>query len=830
MLIRRYASTALCRLAHARLRGVTQNGFYASGTIFIALMCMAGVIGALFPVNVRAADLPQDGAVRLGQVSARIFEDKTLVLHQSSHAAVIEWKSFSIAEDHAVIVKQPFHDSVLLNRVMGDEISVLAGALRASGAVLLVNPNGIHITESGRVTTGGFLASSVDIANDDVQLGAAALHTKVNGRMHSTKYAQRGAASGSGGVLNEGLIQVADAGYVSLVGMRVVHDGEITSRGGHVAISGPGYLRVEGRIDLDRHPVAVTSPEAPPSPNSPINLTQLTHPDLYPNLHDADAESSIAEMMGGSATSSLLSPGNVRLLGSRIDIHLGSPEEGVPDDLRSFVHAETLAGALRDADVIVSSLGTWLPQPGDMAKGKALHKPALPSSSDAVALADALQKEGWCPGDIQIASPVTWSANTSLTLASTGAIRFNAPVTALGSDPLVHVYPGVRHDITFGAGRLSMPGNAARFAISGKPYTVIRNATELRQAIQRGGAQDYAITHDLDLHGIAMSPITLPVSSHPYRINGLGHSVKGLAIHSRGAAGVGLFNALHGRSTVSNLHLVDPQINGVGETGAFVGVMHDQSRLTGVSVQGGNIRSAGAASVYGALGGIVGAMQDQSVISHAHLHNVVVQGVDNVGGIAGGMSAGAHIKDAVFSGATHGRDRVGGIVGQQRGGRVERVTLRGSVHGRHDVGGVAGHVGTGSLITAALSDANISGRGRAGSIAGSLAHGSRHRMVDNVTHKGEPRYGEHFGAYVGAYITPDGKMYPEHSSHDDAASKPSGPVHVAVQNAPAITVTTPTPSTPLAMPASLRAVSLSEPMSDHIRQLNPRPWNAKGCR
>ena len=47
------------------------------------------------------------------------------------------------APGHAVNIAQPGAGSVLLNRVMGNELSTIAGSLTANGRVFLVNPNGV---------------------------------------------------------------------------------------------------------------------------------------------------------------------------------------------------------------------------------------------------------------------------------------------------------------------------------------------------------------------------------------------------------------------------------------------------------------------------------------------------------------------------------------------------------------------------------------------------------------------------------------------------------------------------------------------------------------
>jgi len=117
-------------------------------------------------------------------------------------------------------------------------------------------------------------------------------------------------------------------------------------------------------------------------------------------------------------------------------------------------------------------------------------------------------------------------------------------------------------------------------------------------------------------------------------------------------------------------------------------------------------------------------------------------------------------------------------------------------------------VGTGSLITSAMADADVKGSGRSGAIAGYLAHGSRYRMVDNVTAKGAQHYGEDFGGYMGGYVSPLVR-----------------------------TVSAPTCAAPVAephtSPASAQAgfprsenipSNATDLMPDHIRQLNPRPW------
>jgi filamentous hemagglutinin family protein len=81
----------------------------------------------------------------------------------ASNRAVIEWSSFSIGRDARVSVAQPNAQSVLLNRVMSDEVSQIYGGLSANGRVFIVNPFGVLFGNTAQVNVGGLVASSLDL-------------------------------------------------------------------------------------------------------------------------------------------------------------------------------------------------------------------------------------------------------------------------------------------------------------------------------------------------------------------------------------------------------------------------------------------------------------------------------------------------------------------------------------------------------------------------------------------------------------------------------------------------------------------------------------------
>ncbi len=175
---------------------------------FIALLAATS---ALIPAPARAQNLPTGGQVVAG--NAGISSSGTgMTVTQTSDRAVIDWTGFSIGVDNNVIFAQPGASSATLNRVRGDAISTIAGSITSNGAVYLVNPNGIFIGETGAVNAGGgFVASSLDISNDDFM---------------SKKHNFVGTGA-SASISNAGRITAGQGAYVALLGGAVSNSGTI---------------------------------------------------------------------------------------------------------------------------------------------------------------------------------------------------------------------------------------------------------------------------------------------------------------------------------------------------------------------------------------------------------------------------------------------------------------------------------------------------------------------------------------------------------------------------------------------------------------------------
>ena len=86
-----------------------------------------------------AADLPTGGSIVAG--SGTIHQTgTTLTVTQATPKLAADWQSFNIGAGHTVEFVQPSASAVAFNRVVGTDVSVIQGALRANGQVFWSTP------------------------------------------------------------------------------------------------------------------------------------------------------------------------------------------------------------------------------------------------------------------------------------------------------------------------------------------------------------------------------------------------------------------------------------------------------------------------------------------------------------------------------------------------------------------------------------------------------------------------------------------------------------------------------------------------------------------
>ena len=139
----------------------------------------------------------------------------------NSPGAIINWQGFSIRPDEVTRFIQSGAASAVLNRVTGPEHSAILGQLLSNGRVFLINPNGVTVGAGARIDTAGFIASSLNLANEDFLAG-------------KFRFTDPGNA---GKVTNAGTINAHSGGLVYLVAPTVENHGVITAPNGVVILA-----------------------------------------------------------------------------------------------------------------------------------------------------------------------------------------------------------------------------------------------------------------------------------------------------------------------------------------------------------------------------------------------------------------------------------------------------------------------------------------------------------------------------------------------------------------------------------------------------------------
>jgi filamentous hemagglutinin family protein len=190
------------------------------------LLLLAGT--ALVPAWAAFAQ-PQGGQVVRGNATISQPNTNQTIINQQSNQAIINWLTFNIGYGQTTQFIQPSASSVALNRVTGGlGPSQIYGTLSANGRVFLINPDGLLVGPTGVINTGGFLASTHDITNDDFMAGRFQFTVPGNP-----------AAS----IVNLGAITASSGGFAALVAPGVRNAGVITADLGTVglAASGQGF-------------------------------------------------------------------------------------------------------------------------------------------------------------------------------------------------------------------------------------------------------------------------------------------------------------------------------------------------------------------------------------------------------------------------------------------------------------------------------------------------------------------------------------------------------------------------------------------------------------
>ena len=206
---------SISRLGHQFTYGLNPIGKACAFTCLFALVSH----GAFAQNKVAVNALPTGGKVVAGSASIssnQTATSATMNINQTSQRAVINWNTFNVGQNASVNFNQPNSSAVTLNRVTSATPSIVEGAIRANGQVILVNPNGVNFGKGAQVHAAGVVASTLDINNKDFMEGRSTF-----------------SGNGQGKIVNEGKIVATDSdGYIALLAPEVRNEGYLLAKKG----------------------------------------------------------------------------------------------------------------------------------------------------------------------------------------------------------------------------------------------------------------------------------------------------------------------------------------------------------------------------------------------------------------------------------------------------------------------------------------------------------------------------------------------------------------------------------------------------------------------
>lgn len=179
--------------------------------------------------------MPEGGVIRSGE-GAVSQNGREMTIRQDSGRLAMDWTNFNVGKDETVRFQQPGKDALALNRVTGNQQSVIDGSLLSNGHVLLVNPNGVVIGKNASIDVGGLVASTAHVKDNFMKEFG-----------NSTGSFTLGGVS-DGKIINEGTIN-AEGGLVALHAAKVENSGSIKNNGGFVLMAAADTLTLTPDTD-----------------------------------------------------------------------------------------------------------------------------------------------------------------------------------------------------------------------------------------------------------------------------------------------------------------------------------------------------------------------------------------------------------------------------------------------------------------------------------------------------------------------------------------------------------------------------------------------------
>ena len=674
-------------VAHEKTRSNGRASSKISSSVASVLLSSLLVAPLAWAAPPTANTLPTGAQVTAG-TAAISTSGNTMNVQQSTQRAAINWTNFSIGSNATVNFLQPNASAVVLNRVVGNEQSVINGALNANGQVFLLNSNGVLFGQGAQVNVGGLVASTLNQSDADFMAGRSTF--------------ERTGSRAS--VINLGTINAADGGYVALLGNQVSNQGVITARmgtaalaaGDKVSLNFNGNSLVGVTIDQGTLDALVENKQAIYADGGTVVLTAKAADAVLGSLVNNTGEiraQTVANQEGKIYLLGDMENGTVKVDGT-LDARAPNGGNG------GFV--ETSAAHVKVADSArVTTLanngqnGTWLIDPNDFTV--AASGGDMTGAAVGTALAggnftiQSAQGATSGNGDIFVNDNVTWTSGNALTLSADRNISINTTVDASGGS-------GGKLVLQYGQGAVAS-GNTSSYSIlpsvkinlqagqnfdtklgsngSTVNWTVITALGTETDAITAGSTNslqglayssnsfsnitgNYVLGADIDASATAswnnnkgFKPIgnesASTLKAFAGKFDGLGHNIDNLTAYNGGGRDAGLFGRTWSNTSISNLSLSNVAISNTvtdlssaNYAGALVG-NNAGSKINNVRVTSGTVsltlQSALPVGQWASAGGMVGQLSGADILNSSSAANVSVNAstsnVVSAGGFVG---------------------------------------------------------------------------------------------------------------------------------------------------------------------------------------------------
>lgn len=252
--------------------------------------------GSLFTVAVDAAALPTGGTIMAGTGTIESIGN-VMNIAQNTDKMVINWDDFSIANGNTVNFSQGT-SGIALNNVIGNNLSEIAGSMNADGTIFLVNPNGILFGQGSQINVGSLVASTKPISQEDFLNGT---------------YAFSGESVRD--VINKGSINLAEGGYIALVGDSIYNKGSITFAEDDAANTVAMAAAGSARLNISNDGIMLTA--STPLANALIQNKQAIDVGSGKIIMTAQAKD---ELLGNVVNTAELKADSIKLEGSTISL------------------------------------------------------------------------------------------------------------------------------------------------------------------------------------------------------------------------------------------------------------------------------------------------------------------------------------------------------------------------------------------------------------------------------------------------------------------------------------------------------------------------------